>query len=149
MITLSTTLHFAAVLAAVAGGLRGQAAVPGKPSLQAMRHVLPLDSPLIPGDKFAKPQSRLPDGSLYAIAKDGAVVAGQAAVHDLMESCFEDIHELNSLKDPVDSNNSLRPIYEDLIRMKSRLEAMVQYCQLSLKSDELHPIQERLGSFQF
>jgi hypothetical protein len=61
------------LLTAAAGGLFGQSAAPVKSSLQAVRRLFPLDSPLIPSDKFAKPSSRLPDGSLFAIAGDGAI----------------------------------------------------------------------------
>jgi chromosome segregation ATPase len=61
------------------------------------------------------------------MTKDHAVVPGQASVIFLLESCFDDIHELVASKDPVDSENLLRDVYEDLIKTKARLEHMVIY----------------------
>jgi archaellum component FlaC len=61
------------------------------------------------------------------MTKDHSVVPGQASVIFLLESCFDDIHELVASKDPVDSENLLRDVYEDLIKAKAQLEHMVIY----------------------
>ncbi|KAI8912696.1 hypothetical protein EDD86DRAFT_178912, partial [Gorgonomyces haynaldii] len=83
------------------------------------------------------------DGKYLAI--DGTVVPGQAAVIELLESCFEDIHELLASREPVDGENELRPVYEDLIRIKARLDLMLKYSRWAVRTDDLHPIQKRLG----
>lgn len=79
------------------------------------------------------------------ISKDGSVVSGQASVIYLLEAGFEDCHELLAARDPVDGENPLRPIYEDLIKIKLHLEKISSYPPWSLKSDDLIPYQVRLG----
>ena len=73
MITLSKTRHLSVLLLTFAGGLPAQSSNPAKSSLQAVRQSFPPNSPHLPADKFAKPPARLPDGSIYAVARDGAV----------------------------------------------------------------------------
>jgi hypothetical protein len=58
------------------------------------------------------------------MTKDQSVIPGQASVIDLLEQCFDDIHELLASKDPVDSKNPLRDVYEDLIKIKAHLEQL-------------------------
>ena len=61
------------------------------------------------------------------ISKEGDVVQGQAAVIDLLEGCFDDIHELLASRDPVDGENPLRNVYEELIKIKATLEQLSTY----------------------
>ncbi|KAJ3362998.1 hypothetical protein HDU91_003172 [Kappamyces sp. JEL0680] len=87
------------------------------------------------------------------IARDGSVVPGQASVIDLLEAAFDDCHELLAARDPVDGENPLRQVYEDLIRIKNTLEQYATYPRWfaratnprTLKGDDLIPFQVRLG----
>ncbi|KAJ2991499.1 hypothetical protein HDV02_003758 [Globomyces sp. JEL0801] len=79
------------------------------------------------------------------MTKDGAVVPGQAAVIEILESCFDDIHELLASRDPLSTENPLRNVYEDLLRIKGKLESFAVYSRWSLKGDDLIPFQIRLG----
>lgn len=83
--------------------------------------------------------------------KDSTVVQGQASVICLLEECFDDIHELLASRDPVDSENALRAVYEDLIKTKAKLENLSLYSRWykslirTLKSENLIPFQILLG----
>ena len=80
------------------------------------------------------------------ISKDGVtVVPGQAAVIDLLEVCFDDVHELLAARDVVGGNNPLRPIYEDLIQIKSKLEKLELVGRWMIKSENLVGLQLKLG----
>lgn len=73
IITLSYRLFVAAVLLPCAGLLRGQPGDRIKPTLQAIRQIFPPDSTLIPAALMRPSIPMLPDGTMYAISKDGAV----------------------------------------------------------------------------
>ena len=49
------------------------------------------------------------------------------------------------MRDPVSNLNPLRPIYEDLISLKSQLEHLALYCNWTVKGDDLVPLQIKLG----
>ncbi|KAI8926447.1 hypothetical protein BC831DRAFT_456228, partial [Entophlyctis helioformis] len=59
------------------------------------------------------------------IAKDGSIVSGQAIVIQLLEASFDDVHELLASREAVSGDNPLRSIYEDLIRIKAKLERLL------------------------
>lgn len=80
------------------------------------------------------------------MTKDDSVVAGQAAVIDLLESCYDDIHELLASRDPLSTDNPLRPMYEELIAIKSRLDNFALLSRWTLKSEELVAMQVQLGA---
>jgi Protein of unknown function (DUF2408) len=46
------------------------------------------------------------------LSKDGNPLHGHASIANLVECCFDDIHELLASKDPVDGENPLRFVYE-------------------------------------
>lgn len=79
------------------------------------------------------------------VAKTGEVISGQALVIDLLESCFDDVHELLALKDPVTGDNPLRETYEDLIKIKARLEKARLVHRWAVRPEDLIPIQMKLG----
>lgn len=80
------------------------------------------------------------------LSKDGNPLHGHASVANLVESCFDDIHELLASKDPVDGENPLRFVYEDLIKIKSSLETYNTYMSpVILQGEELIPFQVALG----
>jgi hypothetical protein len=80
------------------------------------------------------------------MTKDNTVVPGQASVIDLLEICYDDIHELLASRDPLATENPLRSMYEDLITIKSKLEHFALFSRWSLKSEELVAIQVHLGT---
>lgn len=59
------------------------------------------------------------DGKYYN--KEGAIISGQAACIDLLESCFEDVHELLALREAVSGENPLRELYETLINIRAKV----------------------------
>ncbi|KAJ3252967.1 hypothetical protein HK103_001066 [Boothiomyces macroporosus] len=63
------------------------------------------------------------------MTKDGKVVPGQAS------------HELLASRDPVVGDNPLRHVYEELIKIKGKLE----HFTMTLKGDDLIPYQVKLG----
>jgi hypothetical protein len=80
------------------------------------------------------------------LSKDGQQLHGHASIANLVESCFDDIHELLASRDPVDGENPLRSVYEELIKIKSSLEAYNTFlAPCVLKGDELIPFQVALG----
>ncbi|KAJ3300699.1 hypothetical protein HK104_007600 [Borealophlyctis nickersoniae] len=80
------------------------------------------------------------------IGKDETVLSGQAAVISLMEECYDDVHELLAARDAIGGNNPLRPIYEQLIRIKARLERMVLTIRWTMgRGEKLVAIQRELG----
>ncbi|KAJ3273619.1 hypothetical protein HDV01_004228 [Terramyces sp. JEL0728] len=79
------------------------------------------------------------------MTKDGNVVPGQASVINLLEACFDDIHELLASRDPVGSDNPLRRVYEELIKIKGKLEHFTMYSRWTLRGDDLIPYQVKLG----
>ncbi|KAJ3320445.1 hypothetical protein HDV06_005268 [Boothiomyces sp. JEL0866] len=79
------------------------------------------------------------------MTKDGNVVPGQASVINLLEACFDDIHELLASRDPVVSENPLRHVYEELIKIKGKLEHFTMYSRWTLRGDDLIPYQVKLG----
>lgn len=76
-------------------------------------------------DELREIDSARIDGKYKSL--DGTVVHGQASVIELLEGCFEDIHELLGARDPVDGDNPLRSVYEELIKIKATLESLAQY----------------------
>lgn len=79
------------------------------------------------------------------MTEDQVVVPGQAAVIELLELCFEDVHELLAAREPVSGVNVHRPAYEELIQIRSRLEYLQRCSKWTLKPEDLHPMQQKLG----
>jgi hypothetical protein len=77
--------------------------------------------------------------------REGIVISGQARVIDLLESCYDDVHELLSTKDVVSGDNPLRDVYEKLIRIRAALEGHRVTYRWSLDSHSLVRLQEQLG----
>ena len=73
IITLSSHLFVAALPLPFASLLWGQPGMGIQPALHAVRQLFPLDSTLIPAELNRPSVPMLPDGTMYAIAKDGAV----------------------------------------------------------------------------
>ncbi|KAJ3103130.1 hypothetical protein HK100_004256 [Physocladia obscura] len=84
------------------------------------------------------------DGSF--LGKDGSVLPGQATVIWLLEQCYDDVHELLALREAISGDNPLRPVYESLIRLKTRLDELELMFRYTIKWDELVPVQIELGS---
>lgn len=79
------------------------------------------------------------------ISTDGNVVQGQASVIDLLEACFDDVHELLASRDEITGKNPLRPVYESLINIRSRLDNMNFSSTWGVRSHELNVLQAELG----
>ncbi|KAI8619404.1 hypothetical protein BC830DRAFT_1104467 [Chytriomyces sp. MP71] len=94
-------------------------------------------------DELLEIDSARIDGSY--LGKDGTVLPGQATVIWLLEQCYEDSHELLALREAIDGDNALRPIYESLIRLKTKLEQLEIVNRYTFRCDELVPIQMELG----
>lgn len=77
--------------------------------------------------------------------REGIVISGQARVIELLESCYDDVHELLSAKDVVSGDNPLRDVYEKLIRIRAALEGHSVTYRWSLDSQSLVRLQEQLG----
>ncbi|KAJ3094246.1 hypothetical protein HDU96_001769 [Phlyctochytrium bullatum] len=84
------------------------------------------------------------DGSF--LGKDGTVLPGQAAVIYLIESAYEDVHELLSLREAIGGENPLRSVYERLIRIKASLERIQMMYRWALKAEDLVELQMELGA---
>jgi hypothetical protein len=80
------------------------------------------------------------------INKDRVIISGQARVFDLIESCYDDVHELLSAKDIVIGQNPLREVYEKLIRLRSQLESHLSTYRWTLNNSSLLDIQKQLGA---
>ncbi|KAJ3128513.1 hypothetical protein HK098_004143 [Nowakowskiella sp. JEL0407] len=100
-------------------------------------------------DQLREIDSAKVDGKF--IAEDGTIVAGQGRVIDLMESCFEDVHELLASRDTVGGDNPLRDVYEKLVDIRGQLEKIELsrgWCDSSTAQDvekSLYALQLRLG----
>ncbi|KAJ3066547.1 hypothetical protein HDU99_003817, partial [Rhizoclosmatium hyalinum] len=77
--------------------------------------------------------------------KDGSVLPGQATVIWLLEQCYEDAHELLALREAISGENPLRPVYESLIRIRTKLDHLEIVFKYTFKCDDLVPIQMELG----
>ncbi|KAJ3102177.1 hypothetical protein HDU97_000738 [Phlyctochytrium planicorne] len=84
------------------------------------------------------------DGSF--LGKDGAVLPGQAAVIALIESSYEDVHELLSMREAIAGDNPLRSVYERLIKIKGNLERISMVYRWALRAEDLVQLQMELGS---
>ncbi|KAJ3219109.1 hypothetical protein HK099_004822 [Clydaea vesicula] len=93
------------------------------------------------------------DGSF--VDNNNVIVAGQGAVIDLLEKCYDDVHELLAIRGDDgenDQDNPLRVYYETLEDLKFRLEKLVltdkwwsQPGGESSLEKKLVPIQIKLG----
>ena len=79
------------------------------------------------------------------INRQGVIINGQAQICDLIESCYDDVHELLSAKDVVVADNPLRHVYENLIRIRAKLESHQITFRWSLSPVELHELQRSLA----
>jgi hypothetical protein len=79
----------------------------------------------------------------YISKKTQMVLPGQAIVIDLLERCYEDVHELLAARDPI--SGSLRPTYESLIAIHSELVNMEQTAKYHIFGVDTSPVQYRLG----
>ncbi|KAJ1555860.1 hypothetical protein HK405_011588 [Cladochytrium tenue] len=84
------------------------------------------------------------DGKFLA-REDASVLPGQAAVIDLLESCYDDAHELLALREAIDGENPLRPVYERLVAIKARLEHAQKIAKWGIRPEDLVPVQIELG----
>ncbi|KAJ3266938.1 hypothetical protein HDU77_008283 [Chytriomyces hyalinus] len=94
-------------------------------------------------DELLEIDSARIDGSY--LGKDGSVLPGQATVIWLMEQCYEDTHELLALREAIDGENPLRPIYESLVRIRTKLDHLEKVYRYTFRCDDLVPVQEELG----
>ena len=77
--------------------------------------------------------------------REKVVLCGQARVTDLIETCYDDVHELLSAKDVVAGDNPLRSMYEKLIAIRAQLESHQLTFRWTLNSSCLVDIQRSLG----
>ncbi|KAJ3074360.1 hypothetical protein HDU98_011429 [Podochytrium sp. JEL0797] len=94
-------------------------------------------------DELLEIDSARIDGSY--LGKDGTVLPGQATVIWLLEQCYEDAHELLALREAIGGENPLRPVYETLLRLKTKLDHLQLAIKYTFKCDDLIPIQMELG----
>lgn len=79
------------------------------------------------------------------MTQDGSVIPGQAIVIDLLEHCYDNVQELLALREPISGSNPLRPFYEKLITLKSKLEEMLETPWIN-QDEYLYEIQKSLGT---
>ncbi|KAJ3219498.1 hypothetical protein HDU67_000911 [Dinochytrium kinnereticum] len=84
------------------------------------------------------------DGSY--LGRDGTVLPGQAAVIALIESAYDDVHELLSMREAIAGDNPLRSVYEKLIKIKANLERIQMVYRWALKAEDLVQLQIELGA---
>lgn len=79
------------------------------------------------------------------LARDGTLVAGQAAVINALEACFDDAHELEAAREPIAGDNPLRPVYEQLIDIRMHLDRLNTLSSWVVKPNDIVKFQMRLG----
>ena len=70
---------------------------------------------------------------------------GQALVFSLLDTCYEDVHELLSTKDVITMDNPLRGVYETLVNIRANLESHELTFRWTLTPTSLAKIQQELG----
>ncbi|KAI8849478.1 hypothetical protein BC829DRAFT_416722 [Chytridium lagenaria] len=119
---------------------------PRKVKKEATSPVLPCYNPRFQmlQDELREIDSVRIDGSYLGM--DGSVLPGQAAVIALIESAYDDVHELLSMREAIDGDNPLRGVYEKLIRIKGTLEKIQIVHRWTLKPEDLVKLQMELGA---
>ncbi|KAJ1547617.1 hypothetical protein HK096_002021, partial [Nowakowskiella sp. JEL0078] len=108
-------------------------------------HAFSLSEIQVIQDELREIDSARIDGAF--VSRDDEIIAGQAAIIQLMEQCFEDSHELLASRDTVTGENPLREVYERLVKLKGNLEMMEIAPIWTPREDEtLLSIQIELGS---
>ncbi|KAH6581507.1 hypothetical protein BASA61_003217 [Batrachochytrium salamandrivorans] len=107
-------------------------------------HLFSLSEVQVLQDELREIDSARIDGK-YIAKDDGSIVSGQACVIELLEACFDDVHELMAAREVISGDNPLQPVYEDLVRIKGKLERLLLVGHWTIKSGDLVPVQMRLG----